>query len=719
MRAVLWVFFGPGVLGCLGHGGVGAKMDSEAHLDFQPVSFGKYLLLQKIGSGGMAEIYRAKAFGPHDFVKEYAIKKILPHLIDDEEFMTMFIDEARIAVNLQHANIVQVFDLGAINRQSYIAMEYVQGRDLLELLARCDARGVRRPLKLALCSVMEVRKGLEYAHRARDRKGSGLHIVHRDVSPCNILLSYNGEVKISDFGVAKAATQRSRTEVGMLKGKVGYMSPEQIAGETIDKRSDIFSAGIVLFEMLAMRRLFIGPNDLNVMLKIRDGDIGRDLEDLDFLPSKLRDIVMRALSHRRRDRYRSAQELHRAVMDFVYENDLRVTDEDLGRFLRRVFAREYAQQNESRQRDPDDISAFPALQSPQVARYRFREPNGSIVGPMSLETLMSILRYRSHEAGNAISVDGGAWVPPDQVPQVRDRLEQHARRSDRGIPSSHHLGYAPSPGASPMQGVIPLTPETPRSDPTDVHERLVKGSLVEYPFPLLLHALYERRDSGLLKVTTEGVRKAIFIENGAPGYVASNQPDELLGNFLCEHGVISASQLQVALNRMSEFGGRLGDVLIREGMLPETELFHYLSLQTRQKLLGVFTWAHGTFEYHGGRLFEGESYPLGIATVEIVVQGIRSRYPVELIRDHFEGRLRREVGILEEPGVHLDELKLTAKELGVAASIRDCGTIERLLETYASASRVEEDDIWRVLFILYCTRMLRFEHTVQRTLPVL
>ncbi len=690
--------------------------------DFQPVSFGKYLLLQKIGSGGMAEIYRSKTFGPHGFVKECAVKKILPHLIDDADFMRMFIDEARIAVNLSHANIVQVYDLGEIDRQAYIAMEYVPGKDLLELLARCDALRIRLPVKLSIFIMMEVLKGLEYAHRARDLRGDGLRIIHRDVSPCNILLSYNGEVKLSDFGVAKAANQRSRTEHGMLKGKVGYMSPEQISGERLDKRSDIFSAGVVLFEILAMRRLFIGPNDLNVMLKIRDGDIDKDLKDLAFLPSELRAIVREALAHQRRTRYRSANDLHRALMDFLFNNDIRVTGEDLGRFMRRVFAREYALQSEIRQTDPDDSTAFPALQSPQVARYRFREPNGLIVGPTSLETLMSILRYRHHETGNAVSVDSGPWVPPADIEEVRDRLKALSQQ-ERGIASSHHLGIyghvrlpTTSSAARGVLSVMLPNLALSRSGEGEV-ESVVEGRLETYPFAMLLYDLFAQRASGLLSVSCDGVRKSIFIEGGAPGYVASNQKDELLGNFLCDHGVLSVDQLQLALNRLGEFGGRLGDVLVQEQMLPETELFHYLSLQTRQKLLEVFTWTGGLFSYQGGRLHEGESYPLGIAPLEIVVQGIRSRVPEAIARKAFDTRRDRVITLLDNTRVSIDGLNLSAKELGIAANLRDGTTAAELLAGFEGHNHVLSADVWKVLYMLLCTRLLRIEHTDEVPAP--
>ncbi len=686
---------------------------------FQPVGLGKYLLLEKIGSGGMAEIYRAKTFAGHGFEREYAVKKILPHLVDDREFLDMFIDEARLAAQLHHPNIVQVFDLGEIGRQFYITMECVHGKDLLEVLARCDALQVRLPLKLALYIAMSKLRGLDYAHRARGRRGEILKIIHRDVSPCNILLSYTGDVKIGDFGVAKATTQRARTEVGMLKGKVGYMSPEQINGEEIDHRSDIFAAGVILFEMLTMRRLFMGQNDLDVMLKIRDGELDEDLEDLRFLPADLRGIVTRALAHSRQVRYQSAGAFHRDLLDFVFRSDLRVSEDDLGRFLRRVFAREFQEETDHRYADPDDPAVFPNLESPQVARYRFREPNGQIVGPMSLETLLSILKHRKDETGSAVSRDQGPWVSMFDIPEVAALLEDLRQPNDRvgGMASSHHLGLSKGDGG------VSERRRARRSNSAEFlggdhgveeEEDFYEGDLVRVPFPMLLYDLWEQKDHGLLTVSDRAVQKDVYLDDGAPGYVASNKSDELLGNFLCEGGVISPSQLQVALERLSEFGGRLGDVLVRECMLPSVELFHYLSLQARQKLLDVFTWDRGSFSWHPGQKSAYEMYPLGINLLEIIVQGIRTRTSMDMIRSTFDGRQTREIFFVSDGPLNLDGLNMSARELGIAAAARDSQSIEGVVRHFDGSPHVRGEDVWRVLFILYSTRLLRFEETGAR-----
>lgn len=304
---------------------------------FQRTHFGNYVLLDRIGVGGMAEIFLATARGIEGFEKRLVIKRILPMLSHDEQFVRMFVEEAKLCVALRHPNIVQVYDLGEIERQYFIAMEYVDGRDLLKTLGACGQRRVGFPTDVALYIVMEVLKGLNYAHQLRRPDGEPLGIIHRDVSPSNVLLSYDGEVKIGDFGIAKAST-REKTATGILKGKFGYMAPEQVTGDPIDHKADIFAMGIVLYELLTGHRLFAGKNEIDVLERIRDGVIEpaprRYRADLD---EELEEIVLRALALDREARFASAGDFHDAVFDYVYRSGAHVGPGRLGQFMRRLF----------------------------------------------------------------------------------------------------------------------------------------------------------------------------------------------------------------------------------------------------------------------------------------------------------------------------------------------------------------------------------------------
>src|SRR5512144_1210931 len=219
-----------------------------------PKAVGRYQIVDRLAVGGMAELFKATLTGEHGFAKLVAIKKILPHLATDHSFVEMFIDEARITAQLDHKHIVAVFELGTDADTPYIAMQYVDGLDVLALLRECARAQIRLSPDLAALIAREVLDALDYAHNALDVKGKPLGIVHRDISPGNVLLSWRGDVKLTDFGIARAAERRHKTEAGTLKGKYGYMSPEQVSGAEVDARSDLFSVGILLAEMVMARR---------------------------------------------------------------------------------------------------------------------------------------------------------------------------------------------------------------------------------------------------------------------------------------------------------------------------------------------------------------------------------------------------------------------------------------------------------------------------------
>ncbi len=306
----------------------------------KPIPFGKYYLLERINVGGMAEVFRAKAYGVEGFERLVAVKRILPNIAEDTEFIKMFIDEAKIAVQLNHANIAQIFDLGMVNGSYYIALEHIHGRDLRAIFDRCRNHGEPMPVAQACFVVMKVCEGLDYAHNKRDSSGRPLHLVHRDVSPQNIIVSFEGEVKLIDFGIAKAAGKGSKTQAGILKGKFGYMSPEQVRGLPIDRRSDIFSCGIVLYELLTGERLFVGESDFSTLEKVRNVEILPPSTYNRKIPDELERIVLKALAKDHEDRYQNAIDLHDELQAFVYTAGEFYSRKDLASWSKRVFARE-------------------------------------------------------------------------------------------------------------------------------------------------------------------------------------------------------------------------------------------------------------------------------------------------------------------------------------------------------------------------------------------
>jgi serine/threonine protein kinase len=277
----------------------------------QPVPFGKYILLERISVGGMAEVFKAKSFGVKGFAKIIAIKKILPQLAEDAHFVDMFVNEAKTSVQLTHANICQIFDLGREGNDHFIAMEYISGKDLLSLHNYFRRTRVRMPIHLVAYIAARMCEGLDYAHRRKGQDGEPLGIVHRDVSPQNVIVSYDGGVKIIDFGIAKARTRNyQETQAGVLKGKFGYMSPEQIEGtREIDHRSDVFAIGTVVHELLTGKRLFLGDSDFATLEMVRNAEVQAPSVTNPEVPPELDAILFRALARDPDERYAWASDM--------------------------------------------------------------------------------------------------------------------------------------------------------------------------------------------------------------------------------------------------------------------------------------------------------------------------------------------------------------------------------------------------------------------------
>ena len=300
--------------------------------------FGHYTLLERIAVGGMAEVWKARMDGVAGFQKTVAIKKILPHLTENKEFERMFVDEAKLAAELNHPNITHIYDLGVIQDEYYIAMEYVEGRNLRSILDTANRKGMPIPQKLSLLVTSRMASALDYAHRKRDGDDRELGLVHRDVSPQNVLISYEGDIKLCDFGIVKAVSKTSQTKAGALKGKLQYMAPEQAWGREVDGRSDIFSLGTLLFEMLTGSRLFAGDDELAILEKVRECDL-REPKELDpTIPDSINSLVTKCLARDPKDRFQSADRL-RDEMESCLENlTLRPSNADLAAYLRRLMS---------------------------------------------------------------------------------------------------------------------------------------------------------------------------------------------------------------------------------------------------------------------------------------------------------------------------------------------------------------------------------------------
>jgi hypothetical protein len=304
----------------------------------KPRQFGRYILIDRLSTGGMAEVYLAKSSGVQGFEKVVAIKRILPTVSEDPDFETMFIDEAKISARLAHSNIGQVFEFGQVEEQYYIAMEYIPGKDLRAIQTHLEETDRVMDVPMALHIASRVCQALDYAHRQKDADGDSLEIIHRDISPPNVIVSFDGAIKLIDFGIAKATSRTTRTRAGKLKGKFAYMSPEQVQGKPIDHRSDVFSLGVLLHELLNNRRLFHGESQLAVMQAVRRAEVDPPSTINPDVPLDVDNIVLKALARSRDDRYAWASEVRADIERYFARTGMIYDASDLSSWMQAEFA---------------------------------------------------------------------------------------------------------------------------------------------------------------------------------------------------------------------------------------------------------------------------------------------------------------------------------------------------------------------------------------------
>jgi uncharacterized protein (TIGR02265 family) len=306
-------------------------------------TFGRYQLIKRIAVGGMGEVFLARQKGPVGFQKMVVVKRLLPHLSEEQEFINMFFDEARIAALLNHPNIAQIYDLGEAEGGYYIAMEYVHGENLHTVASQAIDRKGGMPLALKCRVLADAAAALDFAHKSKSPSGQPLNLIHRDVSPQNIIVGFSGAVKLIDFGVAKAANKLNRTATGIIKGKYAYMSPEQALGEDLDSRSDIFGLGIVFYEILTNQRLFKRENDTETMKAVVGIEPPPPSGVVKGIPKAIDAICMKALEKHRDDRYSSATEMQLALEEFLVRQRLPATPAHIAAFMKDLFPNEAAE----------------------------------------------------------------------------------------------------------------------------------------------------------------------------------------------------------------------------------------------------------------------------------------------------------------------------------------------------------------------------------------
>ncbi len=615
-----------------------------------PTELGRYQLIRRIAAGGMAELYEARVRGPHGFAKTVVVKRIHPHLAADPEFITMFIDEARIASRLAHPNIVQVIELDVSADDLFIVMELVDGPDLLALLRHCRRADEMMSPAIAVHIIQQVLDALHYAHNATGDGGEPLGIVHRDVSPGNVLVSSRGDVKLTDFGIARAAVQRHKTQAGTLKGKYGYMSPEQVAGHDLDGRSDVFSAAIVLAELLMARRLFTAPNDLELLLMVRDARIERLGVHGEYIPAPLRAILARALARAPGDRYESAAAFREALGDYLFEARSRPSASDLGELVRAATR-------------ADSEPPVLEISSDGIPDLMM---DATISGPMTQSAKIAALE--AAEIGRALFSNPEAEVS-----------------NDAAGPPSIEIWEEDSE-------LIIIEAEASPAHTT--------GSLADLPPMRLLFDIATERRDGLLITRRGATTKETYFRHGNPQFVRSNVGHERLGEYLVAHGVITRHELSRALSVMPHFGGRLGDTLVGLDLLKPMEAFHHLTGQVHQKLVDVCTWLGGTYEWLEGRENPWPALPLALDTLRVIGDGARA-VEDHVLRGWLDDYRSSALRVADHAAVDLAQLGLGQRLDDVYRSVDGDATVGDLVAPMSSeAARLE---VTRAAYLLVQT----------------
>ncbi|MGB5341388.1 MAG: TonB family protein [Thermoanaerobaculia bacterium] len=354
----------------------------------QAIEFGEYSLEKRIGLGGMAEVWKARRKGVEGFEKRVAIKKILPQPAENQDFVDMFIDEAKLAAQLNHKNITHIYDLGKVDDDYFIAMEYVEGQNLRHLLDAGRKTDKSLPAGLALYIASRIADALDYAHRSKDFNNTELGLVHRDVSPHNVLISYEGDIKLCDFGIAKAVSKISTTQMGALKGKLQYMSPEQAWGRSIDHRSDIFSTGTLLFEMLTGKRLFTGDSELAVLEAVRECDTAERVIQDPAIPSRVKGLLLKTLAKETEERYETAGELLGGLEELLAEYEATPGQREMSSYVRELLDLPETAERQSKAEEPDRPTGVPVAEPTWEETWEeLSDPSAILLqkGPIDLE----------------------------------------------------------------------------------------------------------------------------------------------------------------------------------------------------------------------------------------------------------------------------------------------------------------------------------------------
>ncbi len=645
---------------------------------------GSYVLAERLGAGGMAEVFVARRDGPGGFSKRFALKRILPQLSRDPRFAEMFCDEARVCAALNHPNIVQVVDFGEHAGELFMAMEFIDGVSCARLLRSVAARGEVVPVGAALFIASEVLRALAFAHGARDDEGRALGIVHRDVSPGNILISRIGEVKLSDFGIVRCELLERRTSPGELKGKMGYMSPEQSIGGEIDFRSDLFTVGIVLAEMLMAKPLFPGRSELEILQRIHAADVGVFAQHGAHLPRPLFDVVVKALERDRERRHSSAAEFGAGLRDVARHLGLALDDSALAPWLsglgllpsssgmhevssdrpvpvQRGLAAPGADAAPVAPRGPRRASHGALAEPPR--EYRVLVHSGQVLGPLSLGHVLELFGTGRLDGRSRLSLDGERFWPPRRFPELAFVAERRefAVHADFGEP--------------------------------DVRRGLQRDSIASF-----LYDLTARRETGLLQVQTPRRHKRVFLQDGAPIAITSSDRSELLGHFLVRNGLASPGSVERVVSDAHR-RVRVGEALVARGALKPAALLRGVVAQVEARFVELGTWTDGVLTFNRGLAPSCRAALPGSTGVELVTRMVRECHSDDDVAQWLAPLRHNPIARVPAELADLDALGLTPEERVALARAGGAPSLESLVIRLASDGTAGPMDTLRAVFV--------------------
>ena len=665
------------------------------------MKFGPFWLEARLAVGGTAEVYIARPIDATAEPRKLVVKRLLPHFVSDPEGRTMFEREAALHGAVHHDNVVEVYGYGTVGNEPWLAMEWVDGCDLFRLLRRLSNGGRTLPRGVSVHVARELLGALESVHTAREPSGQPMVIIHRDVTPSNIYLSSDGQVKLGDFGIARSASRSTSTTAGAtLKGKFAYLAPEQVASEPFDQRADLFAMAVVLTEMLLGRPLFAGSGQLAVLLAIRDCRIEPLRAARASLPPGLFEVLERALARDPGSRFPTAGALSEALETFDTGSSTARTE--LGALVRWVQSAPSAEQMRAIRdsgaklraaaRSAESLNEPDGSDSDRTGEYApipsfVTMATGARHGPWAFARLVEAIATGELDRGDRVEFMGrpsAALGTITELARFLPALTASTTNRMAGVGAPDFID-AVSPAA-----IIKVLLSVIESEGTGV---------------LFAEGPTESRRL-VANATGHAGRKEIYFVSGKLVHIASSNASELLGEYLLRRGVISRVELDCALAALPRYAGRIGDTLVSLGLLPSLDIFRAIRDQGRDRLINLFRWETGTLTLYKGHAIPHMEFPLDLELPPLLFAGLEVAEPGDAPLLAWRDRMDQVIGPVGNPRPRMLAAAwppIVRRVLDIAQRPR---TVREAIAAASSDKSATANDALRALELLLAARLV-------------